>query len=55
MPLAIEIRQGYINLVEASVSKNEILLKNLHHFKFDESWINDQGVVNVDESYKNRT
>jgi type IV pilus assembly protein PilM len=49
MPLAIEIRQGYINLVEASVSKNEILIKNLHHFKFDENWINDQGVVNVDE------
>ncbi len=49
MPLAIEIRNGFVNLVDAGVSKNDITLKHLHHFSFDENWINEEGIVNVDE------
>lgn len=49
MPLAIEIRNGYVNLVEADVSKSEILLKKFHHFKFDDNWLSDQGIIKVQE------
>ncbi len=49
MPLAIEIRNGYVNLVEANVSKSEILVKKVHSYKFDETWISEAGIVKVEE------
>ena len=49
MPLAIEIRNGYVSLVEAGVSKTDILLKHTHHYRFDESWVSETGIIEIDK------
>lgn len=49
MPLAIEIRNGFVNLVDAGVSKTDVTLKHLHNFSFDEAWINEQGIVKIEQ------
>ncbi|MBS3991297.1 MAG: pilus assembly protein PilM [Erysipelothrix sp.] len=48
MSLAIEIKNNEVILVDAKVTKNRIQVKSTHSFGFEESMINQQGIVDSD-------
>ena len=45
MALSIEIRNGYVYLVEAKTTKTSINLKNLLAYEFPEEWVNENGIL----------
>lgn len=47
MSLAIEIKNNEVILVDAKVTKNKIQVKSTHSFDFEESMINQQGIVDT--------
>lgn len=49
MALSIEIRNGYVYLVEAKVSKETITLKRTHSFEYPESWVDAQGIREIED------
>lgn len=49
MALSIEIRNGYVYLVEAKTTKTSINLKNLLAYEFPEEWVNENGIVNTND------
>lgn len=49
MALSIEIRNGYVYLVEAKVSKDLIALKKMHSFEYPESWVDAQGIREIED------
>ena len=46
--LAIEFTEDRILLVEGKAKNKKITVKKTHSFSFDESWTNQQGVIQVD-------
>ena len=47
MALSIEIRNGYVYLVEAKTTKTSVSLRNLLAYEYPEEWVNDSGIVNI--------
>lgn len=47
MALSIEIRNGYVYLVEAKTTKTSVSLRNLLAYEYPEEWVDDSGIVNV--------
>lgn len=47
MALSIEIRNGYVYLVEAKTTKTSVSLRNLLAYEYPEEWVNDSGIVNT--------
>lgn len=47
MALSIEIRNGYVYLVEAKTTKTSVSLRNLLAYEFPEEWVDDSGIVNT--------
>ena len=49
MAISIEIRNGYVYLVEAKVSKDSITIKRTHSFEYPDSWVDSQGIREVED------
>jgi type IV pilus assembly protein PilM len=47
MALSIEIRNGYVYLVEAKTTKTSISIRNLLAYEYPEEWVNDAGIVDI--------
>jgi len=47
MALSIEIRNGYVYLVEAKTTKTNVSIRNLLSYEYPEEWVSDSGIVNV--------
>lgn len=48
MALSIEIRNGFVYLVEAKTTKNSISLKRTHYYAFPEEWVGETGITNLE-------
>lgn len=46
MALSIEIRHGYVYLVEARTGKMSAALQKTHYYEFPEDWVTESGIVN---------
>lgn len=47
MALSIEIRNGYVYLVEAKTTRTSVSLRNLLAYEYPEEWVSDSGIVNT--------
>lgn len=52
MLLSIEVKNNHIYAVEAKKTKPNLKITKTHDFAFPESWVNEQGVVEIDELSK---
>jgi len=43
--LTIEIRNGFVYLVEAKVAKNSINIRRTHYYSFPEEWADESGIL----------
>lgn len=49
MALSIEIRNGYVYLLEGKVGKEQITVKRTHSFEYPESWVDAQGIRDIED------
>lgn len=47
MALSIEIRNGYVYLVEAKTTKSSVSLRKLLAYEYPEEWVSDSGISNT--------
>lgn len=48
MALSIEIRHGYVYLVEARTGKMSVGIQKTHYFDYPEDWVTESGIVNLE-------
>lgn len=48
MALSIEIRHGYVYLVEARTGKMSVGIQKTHYFEYPEDWVTESGIVNLE-------
>lgn len=48
MALSIEIRHGYVYLVEARTGKMSVGIQKTHYFEYPDDWVSESGIVNVE-------
>ena len=48
MALSIEIRHGYVYLVEARTGKMSVGIQKTHYFEYPDDWVTESGIVNLE-------
>ena len=48
MALSIEIRHGYVYLVEAHTGKMSVGIQKTHYFEYPDDWVTESGIVNLE-------
>lgn len=48
MALSIEIRNGFVYLVEARTSRTSVSILRTHYYSFPEEWVTENGIINPD-------
>ncbi|HCT62756.1 MAG TPA: hypothetical protein DIC19_01510 [Erysipelotrichaceae bacterium] len=48
MALSIEIRHGYVYLIEARTGKMSVGIQKTHYFEYPDDWVSESGIVNVE-------
>lgn len=48
MALSIEIRHGYVYLVEARTGKMSVGIQKTHYFEYPDDWATESGIVNLE-------
>lgn len=49
MPLSMEFKNGFVNLVEAKVKKGVVSVKNTHTVAISDEWFDSSGITNVSD------